>query len=108
MKVTAKAGAYLTVHYYNTNGDDKAKDLKLVWWRQNPKAKEEDYEEVYQDTLSPAQVKGGFSAWQEEIHSNLFYQKVIGVKDLIKKPGGYELKRLKRSLVKRAKPLVPQ
>ena len=63
---------------------------------------------MYQDTLSPAQVKNGFSAWQEEIHTNLFYQKVIDDKDLVKKAGGYELKRLKRSLVKRAKPLVPQ
>ena len=96
------------MHYFNTTGADKTKDLKPVWWRQNPKAKGEDYEEVYQDTLSPAQVKNGFSAWQEEIHANLFYQKVIDDKDLVKKAGGYELKRLKRSLVKRAKPLVPQ
>ena len=50
----------------------------------------------------------GFSAWQEEIHANLFYQRVIDDKDLVKKAGGYELKRLRRSLVKRAKPLVPQ
>ena len=63
------------------------------------------HRDVFWGVFYPANV---YAAWQEEIHSNLFYQKVIGVKDLIKKPGGYELKRLKRSLVKRAKPLVPQ
>ena len=80
------------MHYYNTNGEGKTKGLKLVWWRQDPKAKEGDYEEVYQDTLSLAQVKGGFSAWQKEIHASSFHQRVIEDKDLIKKPGGYELR----------------
>ena len=77
-----------------------AKDLKLVWWRQDPKAEGGCYEEVHQNTLSPTQVKGGFAAWQEVIHANLFYQRVIEDKDLIKKP---ELRRLERSQVKRAK-----
>ena len=106
--VKSKSGPYFKVHYYNTDQEDKTKSLKLVWWRQNPDSTEDDYQEVYQDTLTKSQVKGGFSAWEEEIHANLFYQRVVQDTDLKVTKNGTAIKRLRRAVIKRAAPLVPK
>ena len=49
----------------------------------------------------------GFAAWEEEIHVNLFYQRVIEDKAMTVTKDGRSLKRLQKAMVKRAKPLVP-
>ena len=105
--VKSKSGPYLKVQYYNNDKKDKDKHLKLVWWRHNHSAKEDDYEEVYQDSLTSKQVRDGFAAWEEEIHVNLFYQRVIEDKAMTVTKDGRSLKRLQKAMVKRAKPLVP-
>ena len=106
--VKSKSGPYFTVQYYNNEQKDKTKEVRLVWWRQNPDSTEDDYEEVYRDTLKPSQVKGGFAAWEEEIHANLFYQRVVLDTDLKVTKNGTKIKRLRRAVIKRAAPLVPK
>ena len=43
---------------------------------------EEDVQEVYAATLTTKQVADGYEPWQEKIHVNYFYQKVLTDKDL--------------------------
>ena len=105
--VKAKSGPYLKIQYYNNDQTDKDKDLKLVWWRQNQGTNGEDYEEVYQDSLTSKQIRDGFAAWEEEIHVNLFYQRVLTDDAMSVTKKGRSLKRLQKAMVKRAKPLVP-
>ena len=62
-KVLARSGPYVTIQYYNTAGADKDKELKLVWYRQNPGADGEEYQEIFADKLTTKQQKDGYVAW---------------------------------------------
>ena len=84
----------MKIQYYNNDQTDKDKDLKLVWWRQNQGTNGEDYEEVYQDALTSKQIRDGFAAWEEEIHVNLFYQRVLTDDAMSVTKKGRSLKRL--------------
>jgi hypothetical protein len=109
-------GPYLTVQYLNTHtpGVDDLSNLNLVWCRQNPSSTEEDVQEVYAATLTTKQVADGYEPWQEKIHVNYFYQKVLIDKDLQLKKfkhdgrnrAGITLSKLKRNGVKKSKPLT--
>ena len=93
---------------------DDLSNLNLVWCRQNPSSTEEDVQEIYSATLTPKQVADGYEPWQEKIHVNYFYQKVLTDKDLQLKKfkhdgrnrAGITLSKLKRNGVKKSKPLT--
>ena len=55
---------------------------ELTWWRQNPKKTEEDIEKLTVPFLTKAQVKKGYEPWQEKLHLNLFFQRVVRESDL--------------------------
>ena len=93
---------------------DDLSNLNLVWCRQNPSSTEEDVQEIYSATLTPKQVADGYEPWQEKIHVNYFYQKVLTDKDLQLKKfkhdgrnrAGITLSKLKRNGVRKSKPLT--
>ena len=58
--------------------------------------------------LTKMQVKAGYEPWQEKLHINLFYQRVVKEEDLKRTKHGVEVKALRRAAVMKAKPLVPQ
>ena len=105
-KVLARSGPYVTIQYYNTAGADKDKELKLVWYRQNPGADGEEYQEIFADKLTTKQQKDGYVAWTEQIHLHLFYQRIVEPKDMKIKPNGRHITPLRRAAIRKAGPLV--
>ena len=103
----SKSGPYIKVQYYNTKNKDKDMDLKLTWWRQNPESDEEDYQEIYKDKLSAKELDMGYEPWTEEIHSNLFYQRRVELKDMKLKKSGRYIQKLRKAAIKRAGALLP-
>ena len=106
VKVLSREGPYVTVHYYNTRNKDKDKELKLVWYRQNPGADGEEYQEIFADKLTTKQQKDGYVAWTEQIHLHLFYQRIVEQKDMKIKPTGRHITPLRRAAIRKAGPLV--
>ena len=83
-------------------------NLQLVWWRQNPKKTEEDIERIVAPFLTKAQVKRGFEPWQEKLHRNLFYQRVVTDKDLKPTELGVTIKPLRLAAILKSAPMLPQ
>ena len=105
-KVLSREGPYVTVHYYNTKNKDKDKELKLVYYRQNPDVEGEHYEEIYVDSLSTAKQTQGWAPWTEQIHLHLFYQRIVEERDMKIKPTGRHITPLRRAAIRKAGPLV--
>ena len=91
-----------------TSKATKMSDLELVWWRQNPKKTEEDIERIVAPFLTKAQVKRGFEPWQEKLHLNLFYQRVVTDKDLKPTELGITIKPLRLAAILKSAPMLPQ
>ena len=114
-KVRTVESRYVTVKYYSRLPDAKptkpsAVDYQeLTWWRQNPKKAEEDIEKLTVPFLTKAQVKKGFEPWQEKLHINLFYQRVVRESDLkVSSKKGISVKPLRLAAILKTKPMVPQ
>ena len=114
-KVRTVESAYVTVQYYQRYPDatktDKPSDLnhlELVWWRQNPAKTEEDIEKVLTPYLTSKQTQVGFEPWQEKLHINLFYQRIIQESDLKIGKKGLEVRPLRLAAIRKSKPMVPQ
>ena len=59
--------------------------------------------------LTKAQVKKGFEPWQEKLHVNLFFQRVVRESDLkVSSKKGVSVKPLRLAAITKAKPMVPQ
>ena len=59
--------------------------------------------------LTKAQVKKGFEPWQEKLHINLFYQRVVRESDLkVSSKKGISVKPLRLAAILKTKPMVPQ
>ena len=59
--------------------------------------------------LTKAQVKKGFEPWQEKLHINLFYQRVVRESDLkVSSKKGVSVKPLRLAAITKTKPMVPQ
>ena len=80
----------------------------LVWWRQNPNKTEEDIERIVAPSLSKAQVKRGFEPWQEKLHLNLFYQRVVADTDLKQTELGVTIKPMRLAAILKSAPMLPQ
>ena len=108
--------AYVNVQYYKQHPDaakgkgkaNQMSDLELVWWRQNPNKTEEDIERIVAPFLTKAQVKRGFEPWQEKLHLNLFYQRVVADKDIKPTKMGVAIKPLRLASILQSAPLLPQ
>ena len=114
-KVRTVESRYVTVQYYSRLPEAKpAKPgtvdcQELTWWRQNPKKTEEDIEKVLVPFLTKAQVKKGYGPWQEKLHINLFYQRVVRPSDLkISSKKGISVKPLRLAAIMKTAPMVPQ
>ena len=112
-KVRAVDTAYVTVQYYAQDPEKKKKPsamecLELVWWRQRPSTPSSAVDKLLAPDLNKMQVKAGFEPWQEKLHVNLFYQRVVKEEDLKRSKNGVEVKALRLAAVMKAKPLVPQ
>ena len=104
--VRSREGPYATIQYYNTKGKDKDKELQLVWYRQNPEIEGEEYEETFTDKLTQKQQKQGYMAWTEQIHLNLFYQRLVEAKDMKVTAKGRHVTPLRRAAIKQAGPIT--
>ena len=104
--VRSREGPYVTIQYYNTQGKDKDKQLKLVWYRQNPDVEGEEYEELFASQLTKKQQQQGYLAWTEQIHLNLFYQRIVEAKDMKVTADGRHITPLRRAAIKQAGPIT--
>ena len=104
-KVLTKSGPYVEVQYYNTEGKDKDRDLRLVWYRQDPSVEGEAYQEIFKDQPSRSELQQGYVPWTERIHLNQFYQRIVEDKDMKISKDGRRITPLRKAAIRKSGPI---
>ena len=90
---------------YNTEGKDKDRDLRLVWYRQDPSVEGEAYQEIFKDQPSRSELQQGYVPWTERIHLNQFYQRIVEDKDMKISKDGRRITPLRKAAIRKSGPI---
>ena len=108
----SKAHGRVTVQFLNKKDRQKEpnSNLRLVWYRKIPSSNvfdddaTDEYEEIYQDKLTSAQMSSGYLPWTDTFDLDEFYQYAIDGKSMKKTTAGWTLNKLKRAIIRKHKP----
>ena len=64
----------------------------------------DEYEEIYQDQLTNAQMAAGYLPWADTFDLDDFYQRAVDGQWMKKTAAGWTLNKLKRAIIRKHKP----